>query len=271
MLHFEMLLTNQELCASIQTGLIRQGLLEPPVDGIAGKFTRAAFKIWSNGSLEFTPALLEKLELPLPPVKGNDLPAKIVRKMQELNYFVSRGDARFNIVYLEGMNLDGTLNQDKFNNWNDLRLVLEWRLGEVPKIVGKWLATSEPGGAETPNAKGMAMIPLPSQFKAWRVGIHKAGTRTAHEALVQVLPITVLRSKKKPPSRVGATLDTGLFGINQHHGWNSKVVANNSVGCMVGVYMSEHIEFMSLMKSDSRYLLDKSYTFYTTALDGAKV
>lgn len=268
MIQFEDLVKDTELCKAIQEGLIRQGFLDPPVDGKAGKLTRLAFNFWKtvNPELELG-FLLPKI---LPPT-GSDLASRVVRRMLSLGYFVSRGAARYNIVYLEGANLKGEPIKDTFNNWNDLRMVIEWRFGDEPKLIDAWAATTEPGLLTNPLPKGTAMIPLPSQYKAWQVGVHKAGTRTAHEALVQVAPITILRSKSKPPTRVGAIADNGLFGINQHHGWGATSVNNNSAGCAVGQSVSGHIEFMSLCKSDARYGVNKSYIFYSTFLDAAKV
>lgn len=273
MLTLDDLKADKEICRRVQTGLIAWGLLDPKADGVFGKYTADAFTEWAVGSVLSDSQ--EELLLTKPSIAhfkvGTDLASRVVTKMLENGYFISRGRARFNIVYLEGCGKDGIPNSDQFDYWNDLRLVIEWQLNDYPKIIGSWAATSEPGQLTKPTPQGTAMIPLPSQNKAWQVGIHKAGRPTAHEALVQALSIQVLRSHHNPPLRTKSKPDTGIFGINQHHGWDAQRVKNNSAGCLVGQSISGHLQFMSLVKSDRRYKLNNLYVFYTTVLDGAKV
>ena len=60
-------------------------------------------------------------------------------------YEIFQGSGQYNIVYVEGMYPDGSVNQDLPNQFNDIRLVIEILNGK-PKIVGgPWEATSEPG------------------------------------------------------------------------------------------------------------------------------
>ena len=102
--------------------------------------------------------------------------------MERKGYQVDRGPGELNIVYVEGMNPDGTPNADEANKWNDLRLVIRFE-GGVPKIVGEWAATTEPGRYWTENPispLGAARIEF-GQYKSWQVGMH----RNNHEALVQ--------------------------------------------------------------------------------------
>ena len=81
--------------------------------------------------------------------------------MEIKGYEIFQGANQYNIVYVEGMNSDGSLNQDIPNQFNDLRLVIEILEGK-PKIVGgPWEATSEPGKKYTVNPlnkKGAARI-----------------------------------------------------------------------------------------------------------------
>ncbi|WP_445250940.1 hypothetical protein [Microcoleus sp. OTE_8_concoct_300] len=69
---------------------------------------------------------------------------KILKYMEAKKYEVATGAGEKNIIYIEGMNSDGTLNADTPNHFNDLRLILAFHEG-VPKIEGSWEATTEPG------------------------------------------------------------------------------------------------------------------------------
>jgi hypothetical protein len=119
------------------------------------------------------------------------------------------------------------------------------------------------------NPKGAARIKF-GQYKAWRVGIHYGGGSEPHEALVQEAPITVHRDFNKDLFRTGDKLDTGLFDINQH--WGYDMPRNNisfaSAGCLVGRTREGHRQFMKLIKQDKRYQLNKNYLFVTTIIPG---
>ena len=202
---------------------------------------------------------------------GNDLASRIIKYMKTKGYKVFTNPKEYNIVYIEGMKPDGNLNDDRPNCFNDLRTVIEFTDGK-PKIVGKWVATTEPGSHYTynpMNAKGAARIKF-GQYKAWKVGIHGSG-RNAHEGLRQCGEITVHRDKDKDFKRDGDKLDTGSgFYINQHHGFNNSTtnIGTASAGCLVGRTVQGHREFMNIIKQDKRYKDNKRYIFYTTIIPG---
>jgi peptidoglycan hydrolase-like protein with peptidoglycan-binding domain len=174
-----------------------------------------------------------------------------------------------NIVYVEGMNPDGTPNADEANKWNDLRLLIRFEGGE-PKIVGKWAATTEPGRYWTENPMsplGAARIEF-GQYNAWQVGMH----RNNHEALVQTGgQLTVCRDLNKDGQRTGDTRQTGEFGINQHWGYDLPQVEKASAGCLVGQSVDGHQRFMALVKSDPRYQANRKYVFAATILPESDV
>lgn len=204
------------------------------------------------------------------PSATNTLADRIVRYMEAKGYQVFKLPKHYNIVYVEGMNADGTLNNDAPNEWNDLRLVIEFQDG-VPKIVGDWISTTEPGSKFTynpMNSKGAARIKF-GQYQAWQVGFHGSGN-ARHEALVQVCPITVHRDFDKNFLRTGDKLDTGLFGCNQHWGYDYPLndIRGASAGCLVGRTTSGHQEFMGLIKQDARYEANKNYIFFATVIPG---
>lgn len=193
--------------------------------------------------------------------------SRILKYMRSKQYFFAVLEKHYNIVYLEGANADGTPNDDTFNQWNDRRMVIEIKNG-VPQIVGNWLATTEPGDYYTyhpMNAAGAARIAF-GQYFAWRVGIH--GNSEPHEALVQDEPVKVYRDRNQDGVRTGDSTDEGLFGINQHYGYDMPVVGEASAGCLVGQSRDSHEKFMSLIKQDARYQLNSGYLFCTTVISG---
>jgi hypothetical protein len=238
----------------LQARLIAQGLLDPPADGIIGPLSR-----W---------AMTEPPPAPLAP--GHDLPGRIVRAMLARGHFVARHRDLLNIVYVEGMDPDGTPNDNAPNRFNDLRCLVRIVDG-APQLAGCWEATTEPSRRWTlgpMNPKGAARIAF-GQYKAWALGRHRD-----HEALVQVADVTVCRDANEDYKRDGDIRDTGLFGINQHWGYDlpRNDLGNSSAGCLVGRSTAGHREFMRLVKTDRRFLLsDGGYCFIATILPAAEV
>ena len=199
----------------------------------------------------------------------SDLAHLVVAAMERKGYQVDRGPGEINIVYVEGMNPDGTPNADEANKWNDLRLLIRFE-GGVPKIVGEWAATTEPGRYWTENPMsplGAARIEF-GQYKSWQVGMH----RNNHEALVQTGgEVTVCRDLNKDGQRTGDKRQTGEFGINQHWGYDLPEVEKASAGCLVGQSKDGHRQFMALVKSDPRYQANRKHVFAAAILPESEV
>lgn len=280
---FEAVAADKELAKHVQEILIWLKLLAPPADGKFGPISSAALKEFQElmkceeqGFLGVDTAkkLIETKpsEVPQPEfILGKDFASRIIKYMKNKGYEIAKGTQEYNIVYIEGIDGDGKVNSDQSNHFNDRRLVVQL-LGGKPKIIGNWDATTEPGYRYTyrpVNSKGAARIKF-GQYKAWRVGTHYGGGAEPHEALVQVASITVHRDFNKDLIRTGDKLDTGLFDINQH--WGYDLPRNNvsfaSAGCLVGRSRQGHREFMQLIKQDKRYQLNKRYIFTTTIIPG---
>jgi hypothetical protein len=289
---FEAIAQNKSLATQIQDRLVFLGLLSSTPDGKFGPVSSDALKRFQDllktaekGFLgkDTAKKLIEtKREdiptLPLP----RDLAGRIIKYMLNKGYVVATGNKEFNIVYVEGMNPDGTLNNDASNEFNDLRLVIEFENG-VPKIVGSWEATTEPGSHYTHNPMnpdGAARIKF-GQYKAWRIGIH--GVADPHRSLVQVAPISVYRDFNQDFSRAGDSVYTGVFAINQHWGFDfpKNDVNVAGAGCLVGRSTQGHQDFLKIIEQDSRYLAtpkgaaifdgdpsEKTYIFYSTIIPG---
>ena len=271
---------DEELTTDIQKVLIWLQLLDSPVDKKFGPITTEAFKEFQTrmncseiGVLdtETTKKLIEtdRSELPQPQLKpGDNLAGRIIKYMLVKNYHISSKPSEYNIVYVEGIDADGTENNDAPNKFNDRRILIEI-VDSIPKIIGNWEATTEPGTFWTNNpmnSKGAARIKF-DQFKAWRVGTHKI----QFPALLQVADITVHRDFDRNGFRTGDKLDTGSdFGINQHHANDASRhdIGRWSAGCLVGRSKAEHNKFMEIIMQDRRYNLNSNYIFETTIIPG---
>ena len=196
---------------------------------------------------------------------------KTVRAMERKNYVLFRGNGQVNIVYLEGMDKDGSPNGNRPNWFNDLRIAFTFQ-DNRPIILGMWEATTEPGRRYTENpvaAGGAARIAL-NQFSAWQVGMHRGD----HEALIQTGgPVTVYRDLNEDYKRDGDRQQSGFFGINQHWGYDLPVsdIGGASAGCLVGRSKAGHKEFMALVKSDPRYKADHGFVFTTAILEAKDI
>jgi hypothetical protein len=271
-----------DLVTELQTVLANNGLLDPPADGKFGQVSKwalgeAAQALNQGGKTAidaaFASSLLETATKPLFPIKSTtDFAGKIVAHMTARNHWISRHPNCVNIIYVEGSKPDGTPNDNAANEFNDVRMVVRINPGTgEPEIVGRWDATTEPGKFYTenpmPGVAGAARIGF-GQYKSWAVGTHGAGGG-AHEALVQVADVTVFRDANRDYKRAGDLPDTGMFGINQHWGYNMSPtnVHNASAGCLVGRSTGGHVEFMKLVKGDRRYAQNNAYRFLTTIID----
>jgi hypothetical protein len=271
------------LAGEIQTRLIKLGCLDPPADGDFGTVSKFVLGVYAKQAgvafdetidTHLAQSLLDNSENTFIPLTlGNDFASRIVKYMQLRNYWIARLPGFLNIVYVEGANADGKPNADEFNKFNDRRIVISIEGGK-PTIKLNVLATTEPGKffTEHPmNAGGAARIAF-SQYKAWRVGVHRAGKPSAHEALVQVGEISVHRDLNQDGKRTGDKIDVGSgFAINQHSGHNAD--ANNinkaSAGCLVGRSHDEHKEFMKLVKTDPRFKkANNGYMYISTVIAG---
>jgi len=261
----------------IQERLTALGLLDPPADGVLGPVSRWALGevclaagVRFDGTVTSNVAAALARAAPLPLEPGHDLAGRIVRAMQQRGYFIARHSDCLNIVYVEGMDVDGTANGNAPNAFNDLRCLVRIVDG-VPEIAGAWEGTTEPSRRWTQapmKAKGAARIAF-GQHKAWGVGLHHD-----HEALVQVDDVTVFRDADKDYRRDGDAQDKGLFGINQHCGYDlpRNDLGNSSAGCLVGRTWAGHRAFMRLVKTDKRHVVGAgAYRFVTTVLPASAV
>jgi hypothetical protein len=272
------------LASQIQDRLGAFGLLDPPSDGRFGPVSQWAFgeflkraDLGAKTALDadVARALLDADPATLFPLKRTrTLAGRLVGALLAKNFWVCRHPEAVNIIYVEGLDVDGKPNPNAPNEFNDARFVVRITRAGNPLLAGAWEATTEPGklftiGPEA-NPEGAARIAF-GQYKSWSVGIHRKGSKTAHEALVQTAPIDIFRDLNRDFARVGDRKFTGVFGINQHAGLDvpKTDIRKASAGCLVGRTTAGHREFMKLCKSDPRFATNNGYRFLTTVLPAA--
>lgn len=273
---------DKALATQVQQQLTEAGLLEPPADGEFGPVSQWAIgefmrKIGTPNKAqldkESARALLEpSVKTLFPRNTSTTLAGRIAGAMLARGWWLTRHPDCVNIVYVEGLDADGTPNDDAPDVFNDLRVLLRINKAGNPEISGSWEATSEPGTYYTKvkkeDPRGAARIAF-GQYKSWSVGLHpRSKPDVAHEALVQVKDITVYRDMNEDYQRDGDTTYTGLFGVNQHWGYDlpKNSVGNASAGCLVGRTKGGHREFMALVKADPRYGASRGFRFMTAVL-----
>jgi peptidoglycan hydrolase-like protein with peptidoglycan-binding domain len=269
-----------DLVLETQQILSNLGYLDPPPDGFMGPTTRWAITEFCklNGlsttggfTKDIAAALLSPHQL-LPEIRPNgQWIDRVVAYMQKKGYFICRHPDCKNIVYVEGVDADGTLNPQTPNAFEDLRIVFSIGPDGKP-LIQPWVATTEPGKPYTMNPmnpKGAARIAL-GQYKSWAVGTHVGASGTdPHEALIQCAPIDVYRDSKKDFKREGP-IYTGIFGVNQHWGYDQPKddVGTASAGCLVGEKRDGHRAFMAVIKSDPRFRANNGYKFMAAVIPG---
>ncbi|MEG4861220.1 hypothetical protein QUB75_27080 [Microcoleus sp. K1-B6] len=176
--------------------------------------------------------------------------SKILKYCQSKNYPIET----FNIIYIEGCDINGRLNSDAPNQFNDVRAIFD-----KTKCLDCWQATCEPGAwyTHTPmNPDGAFRIAFGFHKQAWEIGIH--GNSEPHEALIQVGEVRGFRDYNQDFVRPGDREVRGHYGINQHWGYDMPPgnIGQASAGCLVGRSRHGHREFMQFCKNSGRRYFD---------------
>lgn len=189
---------------------------------------------------------------PSPKGKGS-LIDRVVACYRERDYPLFTKPGEKNLVGIEGMNKDGTYNNDAPNVFNDLIGVFHFNSDGSAEWDCLYTATTEPGRYYTvvrPNSQGAARLAL-GPHRSWIIGLHK----NQYEALCQWGGnVKVYRDKNKDYSREGDRATVGGYGINIHHGGNAPVndIGRYSAGCQVVRSIQEFQNFMRIVKADPR-------------------
>lgn len=216
---------------------------------------------------------------------------KIVAYMRSSGYVLFEQPGELNVVYIEGVNADGSDNSDAWDRFNDRRIVFDfvpkpfsgddgnelkiiYTVNE-PRILHNSECTTEPGRAPTFSLAalrrgGIFRIAFGQYLECWKMGFHKGNP--AHPALCQIKGSKIhgFRDRNRDGKRTGDKIDVGS-GINQHStrpGFAGLLVGFFSEGCLVARHWADHIRFIELMKTDVRYQADASFKFSATVIPG---
>jgi hypothetical protein len=270
-------LTTVQEVVKVQQRLTELGYLDPPADGGWGPVSKWAMSnlcadnklVWASSEAEtfsddVQAVLNNSKPLPLNP-SPTTLAGKIIGALVAKTYWVSRHPDTVNVVYVEGLNPDGTPNDNRPNWFNDVRCVIRIGLGGIPKLEGIWEATTEPSTYWTmhPMNPGGAFHIALGQQKAWVSGYYHTA-----EAWLQYAPITGYRDPGERQMRDYSHPVTGNFGVHHHHGYDlpRTNLANAAAGCQVGRTRVGHAEFMRLTKNDARRRTSPSYLMLSTVI-----
>ena len=187
----------------------------------------------------------------------NNTNLKKVYKAKKFRYFTGNQP---NMLIIRSANR----NAGKFDD-----LEIQWQYDGTLSCISIFACTADPSdiSLESPvNTLGCAILPFGQQMNVWKVGIHRYGHPTAHEALVQCNPIIVIRSIIKDGTlnwetelrhdtirkyrggdnsyisdyifegRLVLRLNTGMFGVDNHRASAYNIldeVGLYSQGCVV--------------------------------------
>ena len=131
------------------------------------------------------------------------------------------------------INLIGVRSSDILTNDFDDTLYVAIEVGGVKRVYVFNQFTTDPGHyylkKKFLNSKGCAVL-KPGQYRGmFGFGKH----RGKYDALVQVGKCTVYRDRTKDNKIDKKTEQTGIFGINMHHAYDSEEINKYSAGCQV--------------------------------------
>ncbi|MDT7950288.1 MAG: hypothetical protein RQ966_02180 [Acetobacteraceae bacterium] len=268
------------LLSAVQDRLAHHGLLDPPADRFLGPVTTWAISQFARATGEpsgpglFTPVLARRLLEPDPVLPLDcsfpDFASRVVRAMQGRGDWLCRHPDALTIAYVEHTEPDGTPSRAREDAFDDVRLLLRIRPAGRPAIVGCWEATTRSGRDATDDPVDEQGPPIldPGQYKARVMGRTAIGTKLEQDALVQCLPLPVIRDADKDSTRHGDPADHGFFVIDQHGSFDAPrdEVGGTSAGCLVGKSQAGHVAFIGALRTDPRFRANNAYRFMTSLL-----
>jgi lysozyme family protein len=180
----------------------------------------------------------------------HDLGHRIRRTMLVLSYpwFDDQ-----NVVSVEGMDPDGTPNNNRPNAFDDIKMVVD---GSGKIIGGPWEATTQPGvyWTEHPMADGGAFIIAKGPQCCWELGDYHGPAWRQKENSV----IYGTRDPNATYKRQGPPVKHGYIGVHHHRGYDlpRANISNAAAGCQVIRLNEKQLEFVNLTKQSARFMKD---------------
>ena len=273
-----LVIADEALAREVQDRLAHHGLLDPPADGCFGPVSQWALSAFCRArGLPFEAALTRAAadallagEPTLPLRPGGDLAGRVAAALLRRGDWLCRHPDCLTVVYVEGMEPDGRRSAARPDAFDDARLLLRVGPDGVPEFAGVWEATAAPGrpAVEEPAEPAGAPRLERGQHKAWVMGRTGLGTEHEQEALVQVQPLPVTRDANRDFRRNGDERQRGLYGMDQHGGFDAPgdEVGGIGAGCLVGRVQDGHRAFMALLRDDARWRASHAYRFMVSLL-----
>ena len=238
---------------ALQQSLVAHGFdCDPPVNGMLSPSIMAAWQKFKASRWLAQPDRIGPASIGIllgsptnKPIAKKTFAEIIYETCRSRNQPLDHRAGATNIIGLEGINLDGTPNDDAFDRWNDTIAILTFK-NDFPTLMGVFLGTTEPGRSATqnpPNPNGVARLDTGYHKQIWGKGQHRG-----YNALVQVGAVRLVRDRNKNASRDDkVTVETGN-GINFHTtkttGWRGAASLSSigpwSAGCVVAYNSVEY-------------------------------
>lgn len=196
--------------------------------------------------------------------ENKSLAQKIVDCCVERGYPLRRGVGQINIVGIEGMDIDGNINNDAIDKWNDALFLLEFQSGR-PVIIFKAQCTTEPGQYYTNkplNPNGAARLDTGYHKDLWQFGQHRG-----YYALVQGdNTARLVRDRNRNHRRDDAVSHERWRGVNLHTtkttGWRGSASSGTiglwSAGCVVVYRPADFTKMMKIITDSVEFKADKN-------------
>ena len=199
-------------------------------------------------------------------LKGS-LAEKVEACCEERDFPLYKEPGEVNIIAIEGMHLDGELNPDSNDKWNDTVGILCFREGK-PHFDLLCKATTEPGYYYTHNPpipEGVARLDTGYHQHLWQIGQHRG-----YEALAQNgNEARLVRDRNRNYRRDDKVSYERWRGINLHTtkttGWTGSAspesIGKWSAGCVVIYSPDQFLRLIELVKDSTQYKMSSKFAF----------
>lgn len=179
-------------------------------------------------------------------IKTNFSYDKIKSIIAKKGYSFRTGEKELNMIGIRSSNR-------VVDNWDDFFCLL-WIENNKKQIWINDNFTTDPGiyymQTKLLNPAGCGILAEGYHSNIWQIGLHGANK---YEAFVQTggkVKCYRDRNKDNYMDFDPKTIQEGFFGCNQHHGYDSLKVKNNSAMCQVHRFKKDLVVVLSLAKKD---------------------